>query len=84
MNQMQMMLKNMFFLKIENVSYHNTVGFSYGPQIDLLIISTCDEDPTRLVAQGQAVDGSTMSNKLLWNKEKKHVKPLLFPGIWAH
>jgi len=47
------------------LSYHNAVGFPDGPQVDLLVVAARDEDPAGLVAEGQAVDGGSMSNKLL-------------------
>ena len=46
-------------------SYHDAVGLSDGPQVDLLVVAAGDEDAPGLVAQRQAVDVGRVSNELL-------------------
>lgn len=51
-------------------SYHDTVGFAHSPKVDFLIIATSDEDSARFVPKGQAIDLSSMSDKLLWKERQ--------------
>ena len=46
-------------------SYHDAVGLSDGPQVDLLVVAAGDEDAPGLVAQRQAVDVGRVRHELL-------------------
>ena len=46
-------------------SYHDTVGLSDSPEVDLAVISAGDQHSPRFVTQSQAVDIRRMSHKLL-------------------
>ena len=47
------------------LSYHDAVGLPDGPQVDLLVVASGDEDAPGLVAQRQAVDVGRMRHELL-------------------
>ena len=49
-------------------SYHNAVGFSHGPQVDLLVVAAGDQDAPGLVAQRQAVHAGAVGHELLWKE----------------
>ena len=51
--------------RVRFLSYHDAVGLSDGPQVDLLVVAAGDEDAPGLVAQRQAVDVGRVRHELL-------------------